>query len=103
MMPAKPRPPHADAAKELRARTREIRLENARRRSARFNETFTSVGSILATMRGHRIAADHPDRCRCQDASGETDPHKHYPDPPFSCARGCGCRAYHPALPEADA
>lgn len=99
----KPDPPYADPVKELRRRTRAIRLENAKRRSQRFNDTFRGVGAILSTMRGSDLASAHPDRCRCQDASGEKDPHKHYPDPPFSCARGCGCRAYHPALPEQEA
>lgn len=96
----RPRPPYADPVKELKAKTREIRLANAKRRSELFNETFESVGSILSTMRGGSLASAHPHRCKCQDASGEKDPHKHYPEPPFSCARGCGCRAYHPALPE---
>lgn len=100
-MPMKsPRPPWSDPVKEMKARTREILLANAKRRSARFNATFSSVGAMLATFRGYRLASEHPDRCRCQDASGEKDPHKHYPEAPFSCARGCGCRAYHPALPE---
>jgi len=99
-MPAKPRPPHVDPVKELKARTREILLANAERRSARFNASFSRVGGMLACFRGMRFALDHPDRCRCQDRSGETTPHKHYPDAPFSCARGCGCRAYHPAAPE---
>jgi hypothetical protein len=89
-----------DAGRELKTTMKEIRLANARRRSELFNDTFESVGSILATMRGHSIASAHPHRCKCQDASGEKDPHKHYPEPPFSCARGCGCRAYTPAIPE---
>jgi len=26
-------------------------------------------------------------------------PHVHYPEPPYACARGCGCEAYDPAVP----
>jgi hypothetical protein len=42
----------------------------------------------------------HPDRCVCQ--TKETGqfagtPHKHYDEPPYSCAR-CGCEAYVPAI-----
>lgn len=96
----KKRQPYADPVKELKAKTREIRLVNAERRSARFNETFESVGSILSTMRGSTLASAHPDRCKCQDVSGEKDPHKHYPEPPFSCARCSECDAYEPAVPE---
>lgn len=99
-MPMKARPPYADKVKELVVRTREIRAANAKRRSELFNDTFESVGSILSTMRGGTLASAHQHRCKCQDASGEKDPHKHYPDPPHSCARGCGCRVYSPALPE---
>lgn len=82
----------------LRRNVRQLRAEEAKRRSALFSADFTLVGQLLHCMRGGRTAADHPHRCRCQDASGETDPHKHYPDPPHSCARGCGCRAYEPAV-----
>lgn len=90
-------------AQILRQSVRKIRLANAQRRSALFNDTFESVGSILATMRGHSIASAHPHRCKCQDASGEKDPHKHYPEPPFSCARCSACDAYTPSLPEEEA
>lgn len=96
----KRRPPYADPVKEMKARVGEILLSNAERRSARFNESFTTVGAILNTMRGGDLATSHPDRCRCQDASGEKDSHKHYPEAPFPCARGCGCKAYHPAIEE---
>jgi len=96
----KKRPPYADPVKELKAKTREIRAENAQRRSALFNASFSSVGSILSTMRGSNLASAHPHRCKCQDVSGEKDPHKHYPEPPFSCARCSECDAYEPAVPE---
>lgn len=99
-LPMKPRPPYADPVKELKARTAEIQTETNRRRSSNFNETFESVGAILSTMRGSDLASAHPDRCVCQDKSGEKDPHKHYHDPPFSCARCSNCTAYRPALPE---
>jgi len=43
-----------------------------------------------------------PNRCVC--AEKETGryadtPHVHYPEPPYACARGCGCEAYDPAVP----
>lgn len=94
------RPVVDDPGRQLKKTTRQIRLDNAERRSALFNETFESVGSILSTMRGGDLASAHPHRCKCQDKSGEKGPHKHYPDPPFSCARCSDCDAYTPAIPE---
>lgn len=43
---------------------------------------------------------NHPDRCRCQDRPDRFPgtPHKHYEEPPYSCAR-CACDAYAPADP----
>lgn len=99
-MPRKPRPPHANPVREMQERCKELSAVTRARRNEAFNDCFRSVGSILATMRGHNLASSHPHRCKCQDRSGEKDPHKHYPEPPHSCARGCGCSAYEPALPE---
>lgn len=69
-------------------------------RSKRFNETTGAVGYWSA--KGSTGAYEHPDRCICQ--KNDPTPHKHYPDPPFSCAR-CGhisCPAYKPAVAEAE-
>lgn len=99
-MPIKKRPPYADPVREMRERCKELSAATALRRNAQFNATFSGVGAILSTMRGGDLASAHPDRCKCQDRSGERDPHKHYPEPPHSCARGCGCRAYTAAVPE---
>lgn len=90
----KRRPPWGDPVKELVVRTREIRAANAKRRSERFNDT---TGAFTWN---HRSAQEHPDRCRCQD---EATPHKHYPEPPHSCARCSACSAYSPAVPEPEA
>ena len=60
-------------------------------RSRRFNDT---TGALSWR---YRSAAEHPDRCVCQN---ESTPHKHYSDPPYSCAR-CGsarCARYRPAI-----
>jgi len=98
----KARAPYADPVREMKERCSELSAATRLRRSENFNAAFSSVGAILDTMRGGNLAAAHPDRCTCQDRSGEEDPHKHYPQPPHSCARGCGCRAYHAAVPEPD-
>ena len=62
-------------------------------RSARFNETTGTHGYM--TVHGPTGADHHPDRCVCQN---ETTPHKHYPEPPHSCARCLECTAYEPAI-----
>jgi hypothetical protein len=56
----------------------------------RFNDTTGALNW------NYRSAAEHPDRCVCQD---ESTPHKHYPQHAgHPCAR-CKCEAYRPAVP----
>lgn len=62
----------------------------AAERSKNFNDT---TGSL-------RGGNSHPDRCKCQEKETGTyadTPHKHYPEPPYSCGR-CKCKAYEPAV-----
>lgn len=61
-------------------------------RSRRFNETCGVFGYI--SRLGRTGANLHPDRCSCQGR--DTTPHKHYPEPPFACARCNPCHAYEP-------
>jgi hypothetical protein len=80
-------------------------------RSARFNETTGVYGYM--SQSGPLGGNHHPDRCVCQGnphpvretamglrrgvvgPNGDTTPHKHYPEPPYGCAR-CSCSAYAP-------
>jgi len=50
------------------------------------------------SRRGKEPGSTHPDRCACQ--GNDPTPHKHYNEPPFSCARCSECDGYTPALPE---
>lgn len=76
-------------------------------RSQRFNDT---TGTHGFSERGRRFGGNmHPDRCVCQGNPrerndngfgwkvwGDTIPHKHYSQPPYSCARCNECNAYLP-------
>ena len=76
-------------------------------RSRRFNDTTGTHGFIF---RGQRAGAMfHPDRCVCQgnprvrradghgwEVWGDQIPHKHYSQPPYSCARCNECKCYLP-------
>lgn len=54
------------------------------------SENFNDTTGVISW--NYRRAIDHPDACECQD---QGVPHKHYPDPPYGCAR-CVCEAYVP-------
>ncbi len=64
-------------------------------RVARFNDAVGALGYVSSY--GLTGANHHPDRCKCQGS--ETTPHKHYSQPPHSCARCHPCEAYRPAVP----
>ncbi len=55
----------------------------------RFNDTTGALSW------NRRSAAEHPDRCVCQN---ETTPHKHYDYAPHACARCGDCNSYRPAV-----
>lgn len=76
-------------------------------RSQRFNETTGTHGFV---ENGQRFGGMfHPDRCVCQgnprvrsedgrrwEVWGDQIPHKHYPQPPYACARCNECSSYLP-------
>lgn len=64
-------------------------------RSQRFNEQC-GVSGFMST-KGPRGGNHHVDRCTCQQR--DTTPHKHYAEPPYSCARCVECKGYTPAVP----
>lgn len=65
-------------------------------RRMRFENTCGALG--YTTKRGYTGANHHPDRCECQGS--DPTPHKHYYEPPHSCARCLECKAYKPAIPD---
>lgn len=80
-----------DAAQTELAHLRAYVVELETLRVFRFNEMTGCISG------GDR----HPDRCVCQGS--DPTPHKHYGEPPHSCAR-CGhksCAAYRPAVARA--
>lgn len=62
---------------------------------------MTTAERVVAIGKGLHGGSSDPNRCVC--ASTETGhfadtPHRHYEDPPYSCAR-CNCGAYVAAIP----
>jgi hypothetical protein len=58
---------------------------------------------VAAIWKGLRGGHTDPNRCVCAEKEpihrdGGDTPHRHYEEPPFACARGCGCKAWEPAV-----
>jgi hypothetical protein len=66
-------------------------------------ETRAAIGRRSQLIRkGLYGGNSDPNRCVCAEKEkGQYagTPHTHYAEPPHACARGCGCKAYEPAMP----
>ena len=69
--------------------------------SVTFAKKPTIAERVAAIHKGIYGGNSDPNRCVCAEKElgrNADTPHRHYEEPPYSCAR-CECEAYVPAIP----